>query len=653
MARLYYYRIALIVFLFVGFHGSHCYAQHLSVPVDNPVLIRISEGQLFGFIDTTGRVAVPCIFRALFQFSEGYAAARKDGLYGFIDGSGAWAIAPQFDFVGAFHDGIAIAYLDGLPFYINKAGQRLFPDRYTEVHPFRCGRAVVYDGEKCGVINTQGELIVPFAHGHITDFRNGLAIRNIYNAKGSSLMSTNLIDTNGKQLFPEGKYDRIFFKGDKMYYFLSVFSGDTSYTEFVDSNGNYLSERPTESEWLTPALKKVRLQRRDIFQEFSHFGRNDSWVEYEAVADTQGKLVVNDSVCLRVVSVLGRRVVLQDSLYRYYMRDMNGNRVGTKYYREIVELCGAGSYYAFAAIGDTILKWGIIDTNGNYTVSPQYSDVSAGNFCEDGVFLYAQTDSMYNSRWWMATLDGEILSDTMDFVSNNGFRHGLLYCEIRGRSSYINTRGQVVWHESVATRGREDRNIDYMACAYHRPIPSGYVTNNIDLSKYKKQKGAKRLFRAADTAIKVDVLYNQSGEWSAGFSGHVFNGIPVVLFNGTGKNAKFLTIGSSFLMIVEARDPKGVWRAVEYWPIGGSMARYQDVIIKKQDYYVTIVPAYSGTFKTRMRVAVGYYEQTRGADKKYIQVTSNEYEGSVNPSQFWRKAEDYPQRMFIDEYNTP
>ena len=41
------------------------------------------------------------------EFSEGLAAARKNGLYGYIDTAGQWVIAPQFQEAEPFSEGTA------------------------------------------------------------------------------------------------------------------------------------------------------------------------------------------------------------------------------------------------------------------------------------------------------------------------------------------------------------------------------------------------------------------------------------------------------------------------------------------------------------------------------------------------------------------
>ncbi len=72
---------AYYLLLFISFNWT--FAQTESP--QNPSLYPIEENGLYGFINEKGERIIPPSFHAVGLFSEGLAAARKDGLYGFID----------------------------------------------------------------------------------------------------------------------------------------------------------------------------------------------------------------------------------------------------------------------------------------------------------------------------------------------------------------------------------------------------------------------------------------------------------------------------------------------------------------------------------------------------------------------------------------
>jgi len=55
-----------------------------------------------GFVDTTGKVVIPCSFDTVGDFFCGMAKAKSGKLYGFINDKGEFVIAPQFEDVGDF-----------------------------------------------------------------------------------------------------------------------------------------------------------------------------------------------------------------------------------------------------------------------------------------------------------------------------------------------------------------------------------------------------------------------------------------------------------------------------------------------------------------------------------------------------------------------
>jgi hypothetical protein len=70
------------------------------------------KNNLVGFIDKSGKVAIPFKFKNAESFGEGLAPATADGAHwGFIDTSGNFKIEPTFQRTHPFSDGLALVYI--------------------------------------------------------------------------------------------------------------------------------------------------------------------------------------------------------------------------------------------------------------------------------------------------------------------------------------------------------------------------------------------------------------------------------------------------------------------------------------------------------------------------------------------------------------
>jgi hypothetical protein len=81
----------------------------------------VSKNNLYGFINTTGELVIPCIFSNARSFTEGLApAANAKGYWGYINEKGGWIIKPEYDFTDNFEEGEARVMKGDKMFYIDK-----------------------------------------------------------------------------------------------------------------------------------------------------------------------------------------------------------------------------------------------------------------------------------------------------------------------------------------------------------------------------------------------------------------------------------------------------------------------------------------------------------------------------------------------------
>jgi hypothetical protein len=92
----------------------------------------VHENNLYGFIDTTGKVVIKMQYEDCHFFKEGLASFQKNKKWGFLDRTGKVVIEPQFDQAYFFENGIAEIrkFAEGetddypsLSGYVNKKGE--------------------------------------------------------------------------------------------------------------------------------------------------------------------------------------------------------------------------------------------------------------------------------------------------------------------------------------------------------------------------------------------------------------------------------------------------------------------------------------------------------------------------------------------------
>lgn len=93
------------------------------------------------------------------KYDEGLLPIRIGELAGYVDNEGKLAIDAQFDSAFRFQEGVAAVKQGNKWGYINRDGEMVIDARFEFAYHFLNGRAFVQDGGKWGIINTKGEYI--------------------------------------------------------------------------------------------------------------------------------------------------------------------------------------------------------------------------------------------------------------------------------------------------------------------------------------------------------------------------------------------------------------------------------------------------------------------------------------------------------------
>ncbi|WP_099188308.1 WG repeat-containing protein [Tepidibacter mesophilus] len=158
---------------------------------------------LCGYIDTKGKIVIPCKYKNASIFSQELAYVDIDdsrpGV--FIDKKGniVTTLTRKYSSDYFFSEGLAIVYdlKNGKQGCINKSGELVIPCKYTFIRPISEGLSVVEnDKGQYGYMNKEGKIVIPFQYKGAGDFSEGLAV--VENDKGQC----GYINKDGKIAIP-------------------------------------------------------------------------------------------------------------------------------------------------------------------------------------------------------------------------------------------------------------------------------------------------------------------------------------------------------------------------------------------------------------------------------------------------------------------
>lgn len=177
----------------------------------------MTDYNMTGLIDSTGKELIPCIYPQLNYPAEGLVRAEQNGKVGFLDLEGNVVIDFQYAASSSFNEGLAaVGVLSEDEYsirygYINTKGDYVVKPIYDFADPFVNGCAVVTSLDRQGMINHDGDTVVPIKYGFVTAMQNGVFFAgNLFTKK---------IAMFNKDFKPVTKfiYDDIFYYGEGMY----------------------------------------------------------------------------------------------------------------------------------------------------------------------------------------------------------------------------------------------------------------------------------------------------------------------------------------------------------------------------------------------------------------------------------------------------
>lgn len=140
-------------------------------------LCRISEANLYGFIDKEEKYVIPPFLYNARSFSEGLAAVQKKYSWNFINKENKTVIRLDLKDVWDFHNGFATVKPFDPPLWglIDKEGNYVIEPQYDELGDVSEGLLAFRKGERWGFLDTTGKVIIEPIFEKVTNFKEGLA----------------------------------------------------------------------------------------------------------------------------------------------------------------------------------------------------------------------------------------------------------------------------------------------------------------------------------------------------------------------------------------------------------------------------------------------------------------------------------------------
>src|SRR5207237_1438165 len=92
--------------------------------------VMANEADKWGYINKSGKFAIPPQFDLALCFSEGLASVKVNDKWGYINRTGTMVIEAKFVEADSFFDGLARVSIGGRDAYIDKAGNVVWKSTY-------------------------------------------------------------------------------------------------------------------------------------------------------------------------------------------------------------------------------------------------------------------------------------------------------------------------------------------------------------------------------------------------------------------------------------------------------------------------------------------------------------------------------------------
>lgn len=372
--------------------------QYLKVGSLSGDMIKVKSltNDLYGFVDENGMEWIPCQFKNVGDFSNGFAYIEKNGLYGFIDGTGKEIVPTTYQEVNSFFDGLAWVKRDNKCGFIDIKGKTVIPLEYDAAGYFFNGVTWLEKQGLYALAGKDGKLYSDFVYEEIKSAYNGYAVVK----KGGKW---GVLDTDGTEKLP-CVYDEV---NDNAEGFVSIKKGKLWGFAHIDTGKELV--KPTYNEVFAFYHNKA------VVSDGKKYG----------LVDTAGKLllpVVYDDMGLGGDSIVR---VCRGDLWGFY--NLNSRQEFAVQYKSNQDFKDNG----MALVESTDGLWGYINTAGEEIIAPIWNNI--GSFSESGI---ATKDNVF--KLWKLTAANMVLE-----IINKPSKNPLYQAKYQYLSSVVEGRAFV------------------------------------------------------------------------------------------------------------------------------------------------------------------------------------------------------------------
>jgi hypothetical protein len=610
-------------------------------------LFKITQNEKVGYINFKGEIVIKPVYLSGFDFSDGLAAVRRNGLYGFIDETGEFIIKPEYDFATNFARDLALVYKDGKPQVINKQGKIALPINHKALLLLDGSRAIITtQTNKQGVIDLLSKkLLIDTVFSSIDDYKNGvfLVYEYIPPTVKQRIKKVGVIDENGKFIVPFGKYEKIqsFVEG-----FAVVEMEEGSRNGVIDTKGNLLFYRDKKDHSYIDGDFHNGYARVNLYKYWIPEEKGVSYTSnkvYGGFINLKGDVVLNDTTIPYVHEFSNGRAFVKKEDNRYILIDQNFKRVGNESYQSILNNGFKDNY----AIVETNDGYGVIDTIGRFVVQPKFDQIDQVGII-NGYFFFVEEDEKGDELIGIADIKGNIITKPiLSEVDRRGFINGLIKAVIASKLVYINREGEIIWQQQEeGFAGLKSLNIDFMNRGYFYAYSSATNLNMHENGGFATSRNTPRPI--LNSQLPKEVLAITIDTAKRDTFANKYCGFKLFISNATRDTINFNAQDSRLYLKLQAQNTKGNWTDIEYLPSSWCGNSYHIIKLEPKAYWSFVLPKYQGEFQTNIRAELKFIDKNN--PKKERIIYSSTFSGSINPGQFWNKRTYYPDGL-MDPYN--
>lgn len=279
----------------------------------------------------------------------------------------------------------------------------------------------------------------------------------------------------------------------------------------------------------------------------------------------------------------------------------------------------------------------------DYDLIKEYGDYLV--YSEDDKYGVANLKKGFITNIWFDGINIETLTDELIQLKNND---GICYINQQGERIHIDLKELeakrfLERYDSSIEKILRQFNISYMRMGHYEV---GSIGNMPILRSAGGWSPSKNVFKKVTSIynFKPNTLDLVVDDERNEFFDEKYEGFKFYISNKTKDSIYFEAYDSTLDLVSQAKDVDGQWKDIEFsfetmksGFVNGQLYlmdkhAFHQLYLLPNTYWELIVPKYHGALKTKLRLKLTYKTQSDG---KEVIVYSNEFDGSVNPAQFW------------------